>query len=67
MARMIIARHGGVNPAKAPRAFAAGQKLPGAINLGMYDGHVQLAQLQKLWTFTWHRGWGEPDLLPEPR
>jgi prepilin-type N-terminal cleavage/methylation domain-containing protein/prepilin-type processing-associated H-X9-DG protein len=67
MARMIIARHGGTTPGKAPRNFSTGQKLPGAINLAMYDGHVQLAQLQKLWTYTWHRNWGQPDLIPEPR
>src|SRR5262249_33823853 len=54
MARMIIARHGGVNPSSAPRKFTVGQPLPGAINLGMYDGHAQLAQLQKLWIYTWH-------------
>jgi prepilin-type N-terminal cleavage/methylation domain-containing protein len=66
MARMIIARHGGVSPAKAPRNFVLGQALPGAINLGMYDGHAGLAPLQKLWTFKWNRGWGQPEPAPPP-
>ncbi len=66
MARMIIARHGGVNPARAPRNVSPTGKLPGAINLGLYDGHAQLSPLMQLWKYSWHRNWGAPDNIPEP-
>lgn len=65
MARLIISRHG-ISPRRAPRKITAGEKLPGAINLGMYDGHVELARLETLWNFTWHRGWTPPAKRPDP-
>jgi len=55
--RCTIARHGGRSAASAPRKVAPGQKLPGAINMGLADGHAELAKLENLWTYYWHRDW----------
>jgi hypothetical protein len=64
MSRCTIARHGGVNPASAPRAVAPGQKMPGAINLGAADGRAQLVPLENLWNFYWHLNWQPPAVRP---
>jgi prepilin-type N-terminal cleavage/methylation domain-containing protein/prepilin-type processing-associated H-X9-DG protein len=63
MARVCIARHGNVNPASKNTWTSATQTPAGAVNVGMYDGHVETARLPKLWTFTWHRNWGQ---MPNP-
>ena len=65
MGRCTLPRHGGFNPARAPRDFDTSQKMPGAINMGMIDGHVELAKLESLWTYTWHAGWVTPSPRPE--
>ncbi len=64
MGRCTISRHGGVNPAGAPRNLAPGQKMPGAINIGFADGHTSLVKLEELWRFTWHRNWQAPSARP---
>jgi prepilin-type N-terminal cleavage/methylation domain-containing protein len=64
MSRLTIARHGGQPPAAAPRNFAAGQKLPGAINLGLADGHAELAKLEDLWSYYWHKDYRVPAIRP---
>jgi len=45
--RYTIARHGSTAPRSAPQV-AAGQVLPGSINVSCADGHVELARLEKL-------------------
>ncbi|MBI5386010.1 MAG: type II secretion system protein [Verrucomicrobia bacterium] len=65
MGRLTIARHGNAKPSRAPRDFPNGRPLPGAINIGMFDGHVELAPLDKLWTYEWHRDWKTPRVRPE--
>ena len=62
--RITLARHGGVNASAAPRKLPKGQKLPGAINVGFADGHVDLAKLEKLWEFYWHRDYQPPNPRP---
>lgn len=57
MGRVLIARHGGVPPARAPTNVPKNSRLPGAINMGMFDGHVELAPLQNLWLYYWHLNW----------
>ena len=57
MGRVLIDRHGGVPPARAPTNVPRNSRLPGAINLGMFDGHVELAPLQNLWLYYWHLNW----------
>jgi prepilin-type N-terminal cleavage/methylation domain-containing protein len=51
MLRYCIARHGINNPSAAPRAVPQAQLLiPGGINLGMSDGHVEYTRLDGLWS-----------------
>ncbi len=57
MARFLIGRHGGGGPGSAPTNVGANQLIPGAINLGMFDGHVENAPLQSLWTYYWTVNW----------
>jgi len=65
MARCTIARHGGGSPASAPRDFDTSQQLPGAINIGMADGHVELVKLESLWQYYWHMDWNPPSPRPQ--
>jgi len=44
-------RHGG-HSGSAPRDFDLRQRMPGAIDIGMADGHVELVKLEKLWIAT---------------
>jgi prepilin-type N-terminal cleavage/methylation domain-containing protein/prepilin-type processing-associated H-X9-DG protein len=62
--RCTISRHGGVNPGRAPRNLAPGQRMPGAINVGQADGHVALIKLEDLWKLAWHRDWQTPGTRP---
>ena len=65
MTRCTIARHGGVIPAKAPQDFDTSQRLPGAINIGLADGHVELVKLENLWQLSWHLNWQVPSPRPQ--
>jgi hypothetical protein len=60
--RYCIARHGN-SPPSAPRKVAPGTSLPGAVLLGMADGHVEQVPLNRLWFYYWHRNW----ILPAKR
>jgi prepilin-type N-terminal cleavage/methylation domain-containing protein/prepilin-type processing-associated H-X9-DG protein len=60
MARLCIARHGGVNPSSQNRWTSAAQMPPGAVNMGLADGHVELSKLPNLWNYNWHVNWGVP-------
>jgi len=64
MGRATIARHGTGSAQSAPRNVPAGQPLPGAIKMGLADGHVETAQLQKLWSYTWHKDYDVPAVRP---
>jgi prepilin-type N-terminal cleavage/methylation domain-containing protein len=57
--RCCIARHGSGNPGNAPASYfyTPNATVPGAINMGLMDGHCELAKLQTLWTYYWHLGW----------
>ena len=57
MNRFTVARHGGKGPKSAPTVVPAGQKLSGAINLSLADGHVELVKLETLWAYEWHRNY----------
>src|SRR6266853_4410140 len=41
MGRCTIARHASRSASRAPRKMARGQKMPGAINMGLADGHIE--------------------------
>jgi prepilin-type N-terminal cleavage/methylation domain-containing protein len=65
MGRCTILRHGGYNPASAPRNFDPSQRMPGGINLALTDGHVELVKLETLWNYSWHWNWITP--VPRPQ
>jgi prepilin-type processing-associated H-X9-DG protein len=60
MGRLTLSRHGSGNPGKAPRDFRTPWQFatpPGAVNVGMADGHVELTKLPNLYNLYWHKGW----------
>jgi prepilin-type N-terminal cleavage/methylation domain-containing protein len=61
--RVTIPRHDFV-AAKAPVNFDTEQRLPGAINVGCYDGHVEASKLENLWGYFWNRQWAPPNPRP---
>jgi prepilin-type N-terminal cleavage/methylation domain-containing protein/prepilin-type processing-associated H-X9-DG protein len=65
IARCTIARHGNGSASRAPRNVPPGQKMPGAINMGMADGHTEQVKLEDLWRLYWHLGWQPPATRPQ--
>jgi prepilin-type N-terminal cleavage/methylation domain-containing protein len=71
MGRITVSRHGSIASASgAPRIYSGNYNTtqpPGAINLGLGDGHVELVRLNKLWDFNWHLDWGQySKIQPSP-
>jgi prepilin-type N-terminal cleavage/methylation domain-containing protein/prepilin-type processing-associated H-X9-DG protein len=64
MMRVTIARHGGRPASAAPTKVDINQPLPGAINLALFDGHVEQSRLQNLWNYYWCYGWHTPSPNP---
>jgi prepilin-type N-terminal cleavage/methylation domain-containing protein len=64
MGRYTIDRHGGTAAASAPRNWNTTKPLPGSINLSCADGHVELAPLESLWTYSWHVNYTIPTRRP---
>ena len=64
LSRHTIPRHGNVAAARAAKNFDIKEKLPGAINIGMADGHVELVKLERLWQYYWHMDWVPPAERP---
>jgi prepilin-type N-terminal cleavage/methylation domain-containing protein/prepilin-type processing-associated H-X9-DG protein len=56
MERNLIARHG-KSPSPVPTNVDPAQRLPGAINMSFFDGHVTATPLENLWTLYWHNRW----------
>lgn len=65
MGRCTIPRHGGASPGRVPRNFDPSGRLPGGINIGFTDGHVELTKLENLWNLTWHLNWNTPSPRPQ--
>ena len=65
MGRCTIARHGSRSASRAPRDFSTSDQMPGAINMGMADGHVELVKLEDLWKYYWHLDWQPPVTRPQ--
>jgi prepilin-type N-terminal cleavage/methylation domain-containing protein/prepilin-type processing-associated H-X9-DG protein len=63
MGTYLIARHGN-SPRPPPGPWPANQRLPGAINVGFFDGHAQLVPLEGLWQFYWHKDYVPPTKQP---
>jgi prepilin-type N-terminal cleavage/methylation domain-containing protein len=60
MGRMAVQRHGGITSAsRSDTASWNTSPPPGAINVGLYDGHVELSKLPNLWLYAWHANWGQ--------
>lgn len=56
MGSFTIPRHGS-RPSKVPTNHPQNAKLPGAINVSFYDGHVDQVQLERLWKLDWHKNY----------
>jgi prepilin-type processing-associated H-X9-DG protein len=63
MQSFTIARHGGRAPKAAPQQIDTTQRLPGRINMVLYDGHVEQVPLDNLWNYYWSATWQ----VPKPR
>ena len=62
--RLTIARHAGKGPLAAPRNVLVGQFMPGAVDMGMFDGHVETVKLNKLAQYYWCAGYVMPNQWP---
>ena len=49
---------------RSQRIHPSDQKLPGAINIAFYDGHVEQVQLERLWSLYWHKDYVAPEKRP---
>jgi prepilin-type N-terminal cleavage/methylation domain-containing protein/prepilin-type processing-associated H-X9-DG protein len=63
MARFTIPRHGS-RPRSIPTTFSPKNRLPGAINMAFYDGHVEQVKLERLWSLYWHKDYVPPAKRP---
>lgn len=63
MSGFTMPRHG-----SRPRTLSTNHhrtaKLPGAINVAFYDGHVEQVKLEDLWKLSWHRNYVPPRKRP---
>jgi len=64
MSRITIARHGS-RPNPVPRKHSPGVTLPSSVNMVFADGHGELAPLEQLWKFAWHKDYQPPDKRPD--
>ncbi len=60
---MTIARHG-IAPSSADKDVDTSQPLPGRINVGLFDGHVEFSKLDSLWLYTWNANYAVPAQRP---
>ena len=58
-----IPRHGS-RPNPVPKNHPASARLPGAVNMSFWDGHVELVPLERLWKLNWHRNYQAPAKRP---
>jgi len=63
MPAFTIPRHGR-RPNPVPTNWPRNQQLPGAINLALLDGHVELVKLDDLWQLYWHKDYKPPAKRP---
>jgi prepilin-type N-terminal cleavage/methylation domain-containing protein/prepilin-type processing-associated H-X9-DG protein len=60
---MTIPRHGR-SPSQPPRTWNPSHKMPGAINISFWDGHVSNVPLENLWNLHWHKDYIAPIKRP---
>ncbi|MCW5553418.1 MAG: prepilin-type N-terminal cleavage/methylation domain-containing protein [Verrucomicrobiae bacterium] len=58
-----IPRHGR-RPSSVRTDWPVNQPFPGAVNMAMYDGHVELVKLDDLWQLYWHKDYQPPVKRP---
>jgi prepilin-type N-terminal cleavage/methylation domain-containing protein/prepilin-type processing-associated H-X9-DG protein len=63
LSRIAIPRHSAALSA-AVRNFNAKNPLPGTVNVGFADNHVETVKLDQLWQLTWHTQWVPPAKRP---
>lgn len=63
MTLLCIPRHG-KRPTRVPQHSPLNQPLPGGINIGFFDGHVEAVPLEQLWGLYWHRDYKPPAKRP---
>ncbi|MBN1315304.1 MAG: type II secretion system protein [Anaerolineales bacterium] len=63
MWNLTIPRHGS-RPSPLPSQQPPQARLPGAINISFFDGHVQTVRLEQLWQLYWHRNYQPPAKRP---
>ena len=64
MERIVTPRHGWKNPKSAPTIQFNNKVLPGGIDVGFCDGHVEMPKLESLWSYSWHLNWIVPGRRP---
>ena len=63
MRSFTIARHWGRSASAAPRNVDTSKRLPGNIDMVLFDGHVEKVPLENLWNYYWNATWQ----VPKPR
>jgi prepilin-type processing-associated H-X9-DG protein len=41
-------------------------RLPGSINIALFDGHTETVKLERLWAYYWHLDYNPPLNHPAP-
>jgi prepilin-type processing-associated H-X9-DG protein len=52
-----IARHGSQPATAAPQQWNIAQRMPGMIDVALFDGHVEKSPLENLWNYYWTAKW----------
>jgi prepilin-type N-terminal cleavage/methylation domain-containing protein/prepilin-type processing-associated H-X9-DG protein len=60
---VAIPRHGS-RPSQGLTAWPPSQPLPGAVNVSLFDGHVEQVKPDQLWQFYWYKDWNPPAKRP---
>ena len=63
MGYLTIPRHGS-RPSVVPKIHPRENRLPGAINVGFFDGHAEQVQLERLWQLYWNKVYEPPAKRP---
>lgn len=63
MSVVTLPRHGN-HPTSAPTQWPSSKPLPGAVEVGFYDGHGELVKLDGLWQLQWTSNWKAPAKRP---
>ena len=63
MNSVTLPRHGN-RPSSVPVYWPSYLPLPGAVNVALSDGHVELVKLDNLWQLYWTATWRPPAKRP---